>query len=147
MRTFPALRASLMFTLLVAGCATTPESSSVRGAPQGLLGHRIGTYLHLEGMRSDQGKSGHSTLLVDHVNGERLDPPTSIWLDNLELPEGERCRVSGFETGRWIGIPPDVARMEAMNPRQAGWQFAISFVVTSIQAPESLRKSATNLER
>lgn len=140
--------ASLTCSLLLSGCAAAPSDRGIdRQPPEGRLGYRIGTYLQIEGVRSEQGKSGNSTLLVDRVNGKAIEPPTPIWLDNLELPRDERCAISGYESGRWIGIPPDVEAHERQQPRQAAWQLRIYFVVTSVQSPESLRLAATNLER
>lgn len=125
----------LFLGLAMVACADMREQVTV---PMGLLGHRIGTYLEIEGTRLERGKVGHQTLLVDRVGNSRLDRPVGIWIENLPLPTGVRCVVRGYETGRWIGLPPEVERAESMPPRQAGWQFQRFFVPTSVLAPPSL---------
>lgn len=123
--------------LLVAGCCA-PAPSIAGGAPMGLLGARLGTYLRLQGVRDQQGKVGPRSFLVQEVGDVVLPEPVSIWVENLELPIGVRCVLSGYETGRWIGLPPEVQRAEGMAPTQAGWQFQHSFLATSVQAPPEL---------
>lgn len=125
------------FAVLI-GCTATPQADSTP-APLGRLGHRLGTYLHIEGIRSEQSKSGSSTLIVDRVNGAECNPPVHIWLDNLSLPTSEHCAISGYESGRWIGLPPAVREAEGLPERQAAWQFQVYFVVTSVQEPSTLR--------
>jgi len=41
-------------------------------------------------------------------------------------------------TGGWIGVPPEVERIENLAVRQAPWQFQVYFVATSVQEPTSL---------
>lgn len=134
------------FVAALASCAaqsatqtSAPASAEVIRVPMGRLGEPIGTFLRVEGVRSEHGKTGSSTLLVDRVNGSGVSPPVSIWLDNLSLPRGERCIVSGYESARWIGLPPEVRRAENLPERQAVWQQQIYFIVTSVQSPETLR--------
>lgn len=133
--------------LLAGGCATSPDRNEGRGAPVGRLDHRIGTFLRIEGVRAEAGKVGSSTLRVDTINGLPCDPPREVRLDNLSLPVGTRCRLSGYESGRWIGVPPEVSEAEGIPQHQAMWQFQTYFIVTSIQSPESLRQSAPGLAR
>lgn len=112
--------------------------------PEGRLGHPLGTYLTIEGVRAETGKVGTNTLLVDTVNGETLDRPIGISVDNVKsLPEGERCVIKGYETGKMIGVPPAVieaAREAGRNvpPAQAEWQFYRFFVMISSVRPEGL---------
>jgi len=75
---------------------------------------------------------------VDHVNGAAIDPPQTIWLDNLSLPTNTRCAVSGYESGRWIGLTDEVGAAEGLPLRQGVWQFHRCFIVTSVQEPPSL---------
>jgi hypothetical protein len=127
----------LLLSLSAVACA----GGSVRDGtqlPVGRLGRPLGAFLQIEGARLDGGKVGKRTLLVDRVGTSALSPPISISLENLDLPSGVRCRISGYETGRWIGVPPEVRRAEGLAPGQAEWQFYRSFVVTSVQAPDSL---------
>ncbi|MBL9121532.1 MAG: hypothetical protein JNL80_16620 [Phycisphaerae bacterium] len=86
-------------------------------------------------------------MRVDTINGLACDPPREIWLDNLSLPVGARCRLSGYESGRWIGVPPEVSEADGVPQQQALWQFQTYFIVTSVQSPESLRQSAPGLNR
>lgn len=140
--------ALLALPFLLAGCATgLPDRSDSYPVPIGRLGHRIGTYLRIEGVRAEAGKVGDSTLSVDSVNGVACDPPREIWLDNLSLPSGVRCQLSGFESGRWIGIPPDVSAADGVPQHQALWQFHVYFVVTAVQGPASLKASAQQIGR
>lgn len=104
----------------------------------GLLGRPLGSFLRVGGIRAEQGKVGSRTLVIDRVNQSETSPPVQIWVENLDLPEGERCELSGYETGRWIGLPPGVERAEGLPPHQAAWQFQRYFVVTSVQAPPTL---------
>lgn len=107
---------------------------------QGRLGHPLGTYLTIEGMRSEHGKTGVRTLAVETVNGKSLPEPVGIWIENVaELPEGTRVVLKGYESGRMIGIPPEVmAKEPRVNGSQASWQFQTYFLVTSVEEAESL---------
>jgi len=108
--------------------------------PQGRLGHPLGTYLTIEGVRAETGKVGVQTLLVDTINGKKLDQPVGIWIDNVELPEGQRCIIRGYESGKMIGLPFEVAKAENIPLPQAGWQFFRYFMMTSAVQPQGLSK-------
>ena len=108
--------------------------------PQGRLGHPLGTYLTVEGVRAESGKVGVQTLLVDTINGKKLDEPMGIWIDNVELPHGQRCIIRGYESGKMIGLPFEVAKAENIPLPQAGWQFFRYFIMTSAVQPEGLAK-------
>jgi len=123
--------------LLLAGCAS-PSNRGPYFPPLGHLGFPIGTYLRIEGVRQAKGKVGDQTLTVDHVNGKALENPTILWIENLRLPSEGRCILAGYETGRWIGVPPEVERIENLEVRQAPWQFQVYFIATSVQEPTSL---------
>ena len=71
--------------------------------PVGKLGHPIGQLLLLEGTRDDHFKTGTQTLGVDTIDGKALPKPISIWIDNLQLPKGERCSIKGYESIRMVG--------------------------------------------
>ena len=133
----PQLLALLPFVLAASfpSCVAPPEAAAAPiGAPMGRLGLRIGTFVRLEGVRATQGKVGDGSLLVDHVDGVALAQPVELWVENLALPKDVRCALSGYETGRWIGLPPEVERAEHLAPRQAGWQLHLTFIATSVQA-------------
>lgn len=110
------------------------------GIPAGRLGHPLGTYLTVEGTRVEKGKVGMNTLLVEAVNGKKLDTPVSITVENINiLPVKERCILRGYESGKMIGIPYEVVRKEQMPEPQAVWQFYHYFVATSVVEPDYLR--------
>ena len=69
-------------------------------------------------MRPDGGKGGQSSLLVDTVNGQKLKEPLGIPVMGVELPAGERCVLNGYESGRFIGVPDEVLRVEKMGGRR-----------------------------
>lgn len=120
---------------MFAGCsAGTPVPNTMR---EGQLGHPLGRYLTVEGTMETRGKVGTSTLLVDTVDGRRLDAPVAIWVDNAELHEG-RVVLKGYESGRYIGVPPEVARATGRHP-QAAWQFQRYFIATSAESGATLR--------
>jgi len=135
--TFSLVR-SLAVVVALSACQAHGDLRRRPSIPDGRLGYPIGTYLRLEGTRLESGKVGERTLLVDRINGAELSPPIGIWVENLVLPSSLRCRVSGYESGRWIGVPPEVERAEGTAPHQAAWQFQRYFLVTSVQAPDSL---------
>lgn len=130
-------RAVLALALLAA-CATEPQPAQ----PHGRLGHPFGTWLHVECVRNAHGKVGPHDVLIERIDGHICEPPIAMSLENLAVPPGERIQLAGYETGRWIGMPDAVAMAENLPTTQAAWQFAHSFVVTSVHAPESLVRAA-----
>ena len=95
------MKAMSAFVVLVA-CQLSAHADD--GIPKGRLGHPLGTYFKIEGVRAEAGKVGTQTLLVDAINGERIDQPIGIWIDNVSsLPKGERCMIKGYESGKMIG--------------------------------------------
>ena len=110
--------------------------------PMGKLGHPIGTYMKIEGIRAERGKVGVNTLLVDNINGEKPDQPVGVWIQNINaLPKGKRCVLAGYESGKWIGTPPDVIkRFGNVATSQAPWHFYRYFVVISAERPVELKK-------
>ena len=110
-----------------------PDPPAQEDLHQGHLGHPLGTYLTIRGVRDTSGKSGASTLRVDKVNGVALDPPVSMWIDGVVLSEDERVELKGYESGRFIGVTDEVARATG-QVTQAAWQFQRYFVATSIES-------------
>jgi hypothetical protein len=114
--------------------------------PAGKLGHPIGTYLKIEGVRVEGPKYAGRTLLVDTVNGKKLAHPTDVAVENVDaLPTSSRCILRGYETGGMVGVPPAVfeaAKEEGkvLSQPQAGWQFRRWFIVTSVIEPKDLKK-------
>ncbi|HZU36269.1 MAG TPA: sigma-70 family RNA polymerase sigma factor [Gemmataceae bacterium] len=113
--------------------------------PLGLFGYPLGTYLTVAGKRSTGLKKGPSSLLVDTLNGQKLSKPISIWVDNVrQLPDQTRVVLKGYEMGKMIGLPPAAEAIASEEGKdlampQAGWQFFITFVATSVVEPKSLR--------
>ena len=120
--------------------------AEAQDTPSGRLGHPVGTYLTIEGVRAEKGKVGVNTLVVDTVNGKKLDTPIGVWIENVAaLPKDTRCTLRGYESGKMIGTPP--AEFEAAREAgkditmpQAEWQFFRYFIVTSIIEPKDLKK-------
>ena len=109
--------------------------------PMGRLGFPLGTYLTIEGRRHERGKIAKGTLMVDTVNGKSIEVPIAVPIENLRggvLPPDTRCVMRGYESGRMIGIPGEVARAEGLTVTQAAWQFFRYFVGTSVVQPKSL---------
>jgi hypothetical protein len=108
----------------------------------GRLGHPIGTYLTISGVRAEpreEGKVGTYTLIVDTVNGFVLDSPIRTPIDNVRaLPSGTRCTFRGYESGRWIGVPREVLEATGSRGPQAVWQFFRFFIVVSVEEPPTL---------
>ena len=128
-------------TLLIFFCLGLAIAQDI---PTGRLGFPLGTYLRVEGSRVEGPKTGGRTLLVDTINGKKLDSPIEIGIENVDsLPKDTRCVVRGYETGQMIGTPPAVeqAAKEGKNvPRpQAGWKFYRYFVVISVIEPKDLK--------
>ena len=128
---------ALVLGFALAGCATDRDPERI-GAPAGRLGHPLGTYLQIEGVRLEKGKSGDQSLLVDRVGDREISPPVGVWIENVALPPDVRCVLRGYESGRWIGIPDEVLAAEGLGRPQAVWQFSRRFIATSVQAPQSL---------
>ncbi len=138
MKTTIALLLAAAFALPHADPPPFPLGWKSVPAPEGMLGYRIGTYLTIEGVRDDSGKTGQRTLAVDTINGFTLPAPVSIWVENVVLPKGERCTLKGYETGRWIGVPDEVVKVGAKDVQQAAWQFRFTFIATSAEKPAGL---------
>jgi hypothetical protein len=112
--------------------------------PIGSLGHPLGQYVTIEGVRAEGFKTGNRTLRVDTVSGQRVARPLTIWIDNLGLPEGGRCKIRGYETLRTLGVPPaeETAAAEAgkrISLPQAVWQIQLYFVALSVVSPRGLK--------
>ncbi len=132
-----------IFLLLFVFVVSLAEAQNV---PAGRLGFPLGTYLRVEGVRVEGPKYGGRTLLVDRINGKKLDTPIDIGIENVDsLPKGTRCILRGYETGKMIGTPPaieEAAREEVKvdTPPQAGWKFYRYFIIISVVEPKDLKK-------
>jgi len=115
-------------------------AAKAQDIPDGRLGHPLGTYLTIEGVRAPQQYMSDTvnTLLVDTVNGKKLE--------NVEsLPKDTHCILRGYETGSMIGTPPAVIEAAKEDGKdvslpQVGWQFHRVFIVLSVVEPKDLKK-------
>ena len=122
--------------------------TSVKGqeVPAGRLGFPLGTYLRIEGVKVEGPKYGGRTLLVDTLNGKKLDTPIDVSIENVDsLPKDTRCILRGYEMGQMIGTPPAVEQVAKEEGKdiilpQAGWKFHRFFIVTSVVEPKDLKK-------
>ena len=122
--------------------------------PGGLFGDRLGEYRTIEGVRAEGGKIETGTLLVDTVDGKKLDKPMAIVVRprgyptrRLDLPAKKRCVFKGYELGEMIGRPP--AEYNAAKERgedadelvkwdAVPWQWRPYFVVLITVEPKGL---------
>ena len=97
--------------------------------PGGLLTKGTGKYLTIEGIKLEGGKVETNTLLVDTVDGKKLEQPVPLVIHvnyikdhnlreaSFRLPSRQRCIFKGYESGSMVGVPPAV--YEAA--REQGW--------------------------
>lgn len=132
------MKATLLVTAMMVFSLAAAKADDI---PSGRLGHPLGTYLTIGGVRAEKGKVGVNTLLVDTVNGKKLEDPIGVWIENVDsLPKDTRCTLRGYESGKMIGVPAEVARKENLPLPQASWQFFRYFVITSVVEPKDLKK-------
>ena len=136
----------MKIAFLISVLAFGVTAGKAQDVPAGRLGHPLGTYLTVEGVRVEGPKTGGRTLLVDTLNGKKLDIPVGIGVENVaSLPQNGRCIFRGYETGSMVGIPPAVVEAakeegKTISLPQAGWQFRRYFIVTSVVEPRDLKK-------
>lgn len=113
--------------------------------PGGYLSNNLGTYLTIEGVLYDgNGKVESNSLVVDTVNGKRLEEPALILIKNVRLPGKERCVLKGYELGAMIGSPPalrEAAEEQGEKYKEqsaAAWQWRPFFVVLLATKPKGL---------
>jgi hypothetical protein len=134
---------------------TNAESARPR-QPGGKLGEHLGVYRTVEGFRSVGGKVETGTLLVDTVDGVKLDKPIPLVIRGgvvvdhnlreavLPLPANQRCIFKGFETGEMIGVPPAVSEAaqeqgwKGVPASAPGWQWRPYFVALVVVEPKGL---------
>jgi hypothetical protein len=138
------MKTSLMIVVTFISAGVAQAQSDV---PPGKLGFPLGTYLTVEGEAAKAGFKVNPTctLIVDTVNGKRLDQPAPIVVENLNidnpLPQHGRVVIKGYESGSMIGTPPGAikaareAGKDIARP-QAAWQFYRFFVLTSWVHPK-----------
>ena len=129
--------------LIAAALAISTVGKAGDEIPSGKLGFPLGTYLTVEGEAAKPGLKVNPTctLVVDTVNGKKLKEPVDIWIDNVAaLPQGERCSIKGYESGRMVGVPDEVATAENLPVPQTAWHFYRYFIMTSSVQPKDLAK-------
>jgi hypothetical protein len=115
--------------------------------PGGFLGE-LGTYLTIEGVLVKGLKVESPALLVDTVNGKKLDKPVPLHVRNVRnLPAKQRCVLKGYELGGMIGRPPAeyaAAREQGQDAEELAkrdalvWQWRPYFVALIAVEPEGL---------
>ncbi|HEX4612744.1 MAG TPA: sigma-70 family RNA polymerase sigma factor [Urbifossiella sp.] len=122
--------------------------------PGGLLADRLGVYLTIEGIRMEGAKVEAGSLLVDTVNGKKLDKAVTIQVRGLayptltprsiDLPAKQRCVLKGYENGEMIGTPhalvtaaEEQGRTDVL-PSQAVWRWRPYFVTLIAVEPKGL---------
>jgi RNA polymerase sigma factor (sigma-70 family) len=122
--------------------------------PPAVLGDRLGEYLTIEGVKIEGGKVESETLLVDTVNGKKLDRPIPLPVRGsshlgppLDLPAKTRCVLKGYELGEMIGRPPAeyaAARERGQDPEElmkrdaTAWRWRPYFVALIAVEPNGL---------
>jgi hypothetical protein len=126
--------------------------------PGGRLGDQLGKYLTIEGVRVEGGKVETGTLLVDTVNGRKLDRPVPVVVRAHDfnatrfdlptafvLPPRRRCVLKGFESGEMIGVPQavrdaakELGREDVPMSPAAAWQWRPYFVALIVVEPKGL---------
>jgi len=124
--------------------------------PTGVLGDELGVYRTIEGFLSEGIKVETGTLIVDTVDGKKLDQPVPMVIRGavivnhnlqpaiLRLPPKQRCILKGYESGEMIGVPPavSIAAKEQgwndvpMSPKH--WQWRSYFVALVVVEPNGL---------
>ena len=87
---------------------------------------------------------GEQTLRIDTVNGQKLNEPIAIWVNNLLLPPKQRCVLKGYETGQMIGTSPAEVEAAIEQKKPAGvsevcWQWHSEFVALIVAEPKTLK--------
>lgn len=149
MRTLAILFTVVLLAAAVLGCAANTQRTQESGSftelsnpPMGRLAHPIGSYLTIEGHRSDSDKTKNPEVyVIDTVNGAKLGRPVPVWIENLRLPRPNpsvRCVINGYETFRWWGQPEEVRAAEGWEEAQHSFQPGFFFRATSIKKPANL---------
>lgn len=118
--------------IILPAASSQPFTPNVTNMQSARLGLPFGTVMTIEGIRKDGLKLGTRTIIVDTINGSKLEKPVVIWVDGIPypgLPSAQRCILKGFETCHWIGGPYQ------QIPRQLFW----AFTVTEIIEPATLK--------
>jgi hypothetical protein len=117
-------------------------------SPGGILGDSLGWYVTIEGILYDGiGKVESNTLVVDTIDGKKLQKPVFVLVRNVSLPAKERCILKGYELGEMIGRPPAeyaAAREQGKDAEELArrdqtiWRWRPYFVVLIAAKPAGL---------
>lgn len=120
-----------------------PEKHERVGVPIGVLGLHFGTFAIVEGHRAiGRGIRGTQHLRVTKINGKSLETPVNIWIENAgSLPADTQIILRGYESGRFVGQPTDVAARENWTTAPAMFQFQHYFIISSIVEPAELMET------
>ena len=95
-------------------------------------------------MYEGPGKVESNTLIVDTVNGQKLNRPVLVLVRNVRLPTKTRCILKGYECGEMIGSPPALRQATEEQGREyvelsaAVWRWRPYFVVLIAAEPKGL---------
>lgn len=120
-----------------------PDKRQDIGKPIGVLGLHFGTFAIVEGQRAiGRGIRGTQHLRITKINGKSLETPVNLWIENVgSLPADTQIVLRGYESGRFVGQPHDVASRENWTPAPALFQFQHYFIVSSIVEPAELKET------
>ena len=152
--------AAISFSLAVGQLPVAPGRANTESVklrqPGGILSDQLGVYRTIEGFKLEGGKVETGTLLVDTVDGKKLDEPITLLIrsaivvnHNLQpasfsLPAKQRCILKGFESGEMIGVPPAVSAAaeeqgwKEVPISQAVWRWRTYFVALVVVEPKDL---------
>lgn len=126
-------RALIYFTIIAIGASRLVACDTFEGK----LGHSLGAFLVISGMKEEKGKVASSNIRVTQVNGIELKESVVMPIGNMrKVPSNTRITVRGYETGKMIGLPGGVGAAEGLMGGSAYYQFYHYFIITSVVEPE-----------
>jgi hypothetical protein len=143
-----ALVAGVSASVLVRGSEQKQGRGPMRlddGIPIGTLGHRLGDYLTIEGVRENEMKVSDKTIWVDTVNGKKLRERVLIEVENVSFDATSRNVLKGYESFRMAGPPPAWIAFEKEQGRNpmlppTVWRVNPFFVALDVVKPPALRQ-------
>ncbi|MCE9519921.1 MAG: hypothetical protein K8R87_10260 [Verrucomicrobia bacterium] len=107
----------------------------------GVLNCPLGTVISIEGEyisatpHETKTEATSFAIRVTKVNGKPLETPPIIGLiaanaNKVQLPKpGEKCNYRGYESGSFIGLPPDVSKDTGIKASAEPWHFSTMFCI------------------
>ena len=118
--------------------------------PGGHFSDQVGTFHTIEGVKYD-GPLDPKTyvLIVDTVDGIKLDLTIGVTIKNVCLPDRVRCILQGYESGQMYGVPPaeyalvksgaDFAKLQQeIRNGHNYWHWIPHFIALNVVEPQSL---------